>query len=206
MSRLQVAPIVEGQGEVNSLRILLHRIWTELLGGEYIKVHPPIRQNRSTLASGGRIQTSAVERIVQIADSKIKVDSNIMGDPALILILLDADHDCPARLGPRLLESAKSALPHRDIACVLINVEYETWFVAAAESLSEYLNLKDGKLPEHPEKTRQGKAWVKNRFRGDYKEASHQPALTRAMNLENCRQRSPSFDKLCRDMGKRIAG
>ena len=205
MSRLQVTAIVEGQGEVNSLRILLNRIWTELLGGEYIKVHTPIRQNRSSFASHGRIHTENVERIVQIADSKIKIHTNMMNDPILILILLDADHDCPARLGPRLLECAKSALPHRDIDCVFANVEYETWFVAAAESLLNYLDLKNQKLPQSPEESRQGKAWVSNRFRGDYSEVLHQPALTRAMNLDSCRRGSPSFDKLCRVLEKRIA-
>lgn len=204
MSRLQVMPIVEGQGEVKSLRILLYRIWVELLGGEHIHVHLPIRQSRSKLVRNGRIQIEDVESTVKLADSKIRIYSKRMSDPALILILFDADQDCPARLGPQLLESAKSAFPHRDITCVIVNVEYETWFVAAAESLSDYLDLKEIEPPQSPEESRLGKRWIKNRFRGKYQETENQPALTQAMNLASCRQRSPSFDKLCRELGKRI--
>ena len=36
MSRLRVAAIVEGHGEVASVPILLQRIWNELIQGEYL--------------------------------------------------------------------------------------------------------------------------------------------------------------------------
>ena len=38
MSRLCVAPIVEGHGDDRAIRILLQRIWSELLGGDYVEV------------------------------------------------------------------------------------------------------------------------------------------------------------------------
>ena len=40
MSRLRVAPIVEGDGEVVCVPILPRRIWGEFLGGEYVEVVP----------------------------------------------------------------------------------------------------------------------------------------------------------------------
>jgi hypothetical protein len=43
MSRLRVAPIVEGDGEFQCVRILLDRIWRELLGGDYIDVTRAVR-------------------------------------------------------------------------------------------------------------------------------------------------------------------
>ena len=49
MSRIQIAPIVEGNGEVAAIRILLQRIWTELLGGEHADVKRPILRKRDRL-------------------------------------------------------------------------------------------------------------------------------------------------------------
>ena len=46
MSRIRIAPIVEGHGETEAIRPLLRRIWTELLGGEYADILKPIRRPR----------------------------------------------------------------------------------------------------------------------------------------------------------------
>lgn len=52
MSRLRVATIVEGHGEVQALPILIRRIWTELLQCEFVEVlSPPIRQKRHQLST-----------------------------------------------------------------------------------------------------------------------------------------------------------
>jgi hypothetical protein len=92
------------------------------------------------------------------------------------------------------------------MACVLANVEYETWFAAAAESLTKYLDLPAGfTASESPEDARHGKAWVKHYFRGTkYSETQDQPGMTAAMDLALCRRRSPSFDKLCRELEQRL--
>ena len=89
-----------------------------------------------------------------------------------------------------------------DVSCVIANIEYETWFVAAAESLDEFLSLEDGSaIPVDPEHARHGKGWIQKRFRGPgYSETADQPRMTQAMDLALCRQRSPSFDKLCREL------
>jgi hypothetical protein len=124
----------------------------------------------------------------------------------LVLILIDADEHCPARLGPELLAHAREVNPTVDMACVLAKVEYETWFAAAAESLSAYLDLPDGfTASESPEDMRHGKAWVRGYFRGTrYIETQDQPGMTAAMDLALCRRRSPSFEKLCRELEQRL--
>ena len=53
-----------------------------------------------------------------------------------VLVLLDADDDCPAALGPALLERARAARSDVPISVVLANREFEAWFIAAAESLA----------------------------------------------------------------------
>jgi hypothetical protein len=97
MSRLRVAPIAEGHGELECVRILRERIWYEVLGGEFIRVVQPIRPPRSRL-----VKRDELWKAVRLALLKI---NNLppSNDPALVLLLLDADTDCPKDLAPRLL-------------------------------------------------------------------------------------------------------
>jgi hypothetical protein len=172
MSRLRVAPIVEGHGEFHCVRILLDRIWRELLGGEFVKVAQPIRWT-----SGRLVKREGIQGAVRVA-VKMLNDLPDSDDPALVLILIDADENCPAHLGPELLGFAREVDSRVDIACVLAKEEYETWFVAAAESLSKYLDLSsDESVPESPEESRNGKAWIEQRYRGPrYSPTQDQPS------------------------------
>lgn len=170
----------------------------ELLDGEYVEVLKPVRTSKLKL-----IQSAELARTVDLAVRILKTKPSV-GDPELILILLDADHDLPCLLGPKLLDMARAGRSDIDIACVVVNVEYETWFIASAQSLGNYLDLsRDDHLPDDPENRRLGKAWIKRRFR-KYSETADQPAMTRVMDLAQCRLRSPSFDKLCRDLQRRF--
>jgi hypothetical protein len=208
VSSLRIAPIVEGHGEVASVPILLRRIGNELLGGTYIAVLPPVRVTRTRIVrrAGSAREAPVVEprelaRAVELAGRKIAAHGDPPA-PALVLILLDADEDCPARLAP----SMRQVLPQPNIACVLAKVEYETWFVAAAESLTEFLDLGQTPVPIDPEERRLGKPWIQQRFRGPrYSPTIDQPRMTNAMDLRQCRERSPSFDKLCRELEGRLA-
>ena len=51
--------------------------------------------------------------------------------PTLVLVLIDADKELPCVLGPRLYKDALEAHSGIPLACVVANVEYETWFVAS---------------------------------------------------------------------------
>lgn len=198
MSRLRVVPIVEGHGEYECIRKLVERVWLELLGQEHVEVLRPIREKRGRL-----VKPQQLAKAVELAAAKL--GNSPSDDPALILLLIDADKDPPCVLGPRLLDDARVARADMEIACVVANVEYETWFVAAAESLPEYLAL-PGAAPADPEGQRLGKGWIERHFQGmgaRYSETQDQPAMTARMDLVLCRRRSPSFDKFCREFEKR---
>lgn len=199
MKRLCVAPIIEGHGEYRAIGILLRRIWTELLGGEYVQVMRPIRCPRSKLAL-----KEELGRRITLAASKLQ-ELCSHGDPHLILVLFDADDDKPCVLAPKVLAFAQESRPDVDVVCVLANLEYETWFVAAAESLREFLDFSsDAKALQDPEGRRSGKGWIKKHFkRPRYSETLDQPGMTAKMDLELCRKKSPSFDKLCRELENR---
>jgi hypothetical protein len=194
-----VAPIIEGQGEEQSIRNLLQRIGLDLLSGMYIEVVRPIRN-----PSGSLRKPDGLQKAVHLA-RKLLAENPASSEVELILVLIDSDGECPAELGPRLLGWAKDVDPRIDVACVVVHLEYETWFVAAAESLTQYLKLGAGEpIPDDPETQRCKKAWIQQRFRRPkYQEPRDQPAMTAAMDLVRCRSRSGSFDKLCRELERR---
>ncbi len=212
MSRLRVAPIVEGHGEVIAVRTLLDRIWREIIGGEYTDVLQPIRRPRTKLVAidpecsntvRRRPNTDELGRAVGLAAAKLGAAREADDDThELILLLLDANSDCPKELAPLLAEVVANASRTQASTVVLANVEYETWFVAAAASLDEYLRLNDAERAiDDADAGRHGKGWIEKRFRGDkYSETVDQVRLTAKMDLNRCRKASPSFDKLCREL------
>lgn len=210
MSRLRVAVIVEGDGDFAAVPVLLRRIWHEMLQREFIDVRQPIRIPRSRLLKSDVPRNAIVPNEVELGRALAYAMAKIQPHPDdplpnLVLVLFDANSDCPAYLAPAVLECAKTRIPNCDVVCVFPNPEYETWFVGAAQSLGKYLKLSpDESIPEHPEIQKSRKAWIQKHFRhGRYSETADQPTLTARMDLDLCRKRCPSFDKLCRELEKR---
>lgn len=190
-----IQPIVEGHGEVVALRVLLERIWYDGLGRGKLDVLKPIRQPRSNLVLPQRLHS-----YVELAARKLaQVPTN---GQRSILLLLDADDDLPCVLGPKLLSDVHEVRRDIDISCVVANLEYETWFAASAESLiaAGYVH-EDAVISAQPEVDRQRKGWIKRHIRkGTYSETADQARLSAAIDVALARHRSPSFDKLCREL------
>ena len=197
MIHLVIAPIVEGHGEVAALPILLRRIGQEYCPDTFVEVLQPIRQPASSLV---KTTNPSLHKAVSLATGKLAAHSNSV-DRKLILIVIDAEGRCAANLGPELKMRAEAIVGHMNISSVIAVDEYETWFVAAAESLSKYINASPDEIPLNPETTGTKKKWIDDRYRGvKYSETVDQPKFSSAMDLRLCRSRSPSFDKLCRDI------
>jgi hypothetical protein len=196
---LRVQVIVEGHGEDRAVRLLLERLWYELLGGDQIDVVRPLRQPQGTL-----LQEAGLKAAVDAA--QIKLESRPSdGLHKLVLILIDSEGKCPAELAPQLLRWANEARADADIACVLPNPMYETWFAAAASSLAGVNGLPaDLTPPEDPEGHKLGKSWVKKQLRRKYSEPVDQPRFTAIMDLALCCKNSPSFEKLYRELKRRL--
>jgi hypothetical protein len=199
LNRLNVVAIVEGHGENEAVRLLLQNL-AYFLGFEQCNVLKPIRRNRGKL-----LKESDPDLANAINMALIKLEDCGGG---LVLILVDAEDDCQkfGALGPILLRRAVEVRRDADIACVIANVMYETWFVASAESLTDYLNISlTDSIPDDPEMQRAGKSWIKKRIKSaSYSETIDQPRLTSKMDFSLCRKRSRSFDKLCRELEARI--
>ncbi|MBN1420967.1 MAG: hypothetical protein JXP34_19505 [Planctomycetes bacterium] len=94
MTRRAIVPVVEGKAEEESVPILLRRI---------IRVH-----DRLSIARPWRVHRNRIVRDGEL-ENVLQAVYRLRGDCGAILILLDADDDCPAALGPQLQARADRA-------------------------------------------------------------------------------------------------
>ena len=191
-----VASIVEGDGEVAALPVLLRRLGQWKTPAIHADVLAPIRVHKDRFLN----RPEEFSRHLQLAAAKC-------GDEGWILLLLDADDDCPATKGAEIVERAKAILPHRRLAVVLANREYEAWFIAAAASLDGFRNFswKAGDEAGDAELPRNAKGWMRERMAsGAYHETKDQPAFSARMNLGLAYKRSRSFRKLCSEWSRNM--
>ena len=174
-----LATIVEGHGEVQAVPILLRKFYPEW------KFPRPIRVKRNRVVKPGEF-----ERYLQVAEATIMEN----GGTGAILVLLDADDDCPAELGRELLGRLAKCLPNRNAAVVLPKREFEAWILAGT-SVGESLSTL-------PDECRSPKAKVKKAIGGTYSETVDQPKLTAQIDIDLAKQQSRSFRKLCDDLSR----
>jgi hypothetical protein len=180
-------PIVEGQGEERAVPALLHRLARRTDIGREVRVNPPIRVKSGSFLN----DATYFGRYVALAAAKA---SQANGH---VLILLDCEDDCAARLGPELLRRAEGVRPDVSILIVLAYREYETWFITAADSLQGKFGLReDLRAPADPESIRNAKGWLSQHMQRPYDPIVHQLDFTRAFDLERARS-NRSFARLC---------
>jgi hypothetical protein len=140
--------------------------------------------------------------------SKLTLASAKCGAQGWVLILLDADDDCPAAKAPEILERALAVLSHRRLSVVLAQREYEAWFIAAASSINGQRGFQcaAGEAPPAPEGIRDAKGWLGERMVGSYHERMDQPAFSARLDLALAHERSRSFRKLCREWRRQVTG
>lgn len=183
MTQRFICPIVEGHGEIEAVPLLIRRIFAESGTGTMPGINYPIR-----IKSGSFLHDeSYFQRYVQLAAAKA---AQAGGE---VLILLDCEDDCPATLGPALLARAKNVRNDVPTTVVLAHREYETWFLAAAESLRGCGGLSaDLSPPADPEAIRGAKEWLGRHMERSYDPIIHQAAFTARFDLSQAKT-VPSF-------------
>lgn len=194
---MKITSIVEGDGEVVALPILLRRLAEWRTPEQYQDVPTPIRVRRDRFLN----RDDEFRRHMLLAASKC-------GNDGWILVLLDADDDCPATRSAEILHRAQACVPHRRISVVLANREYEAWFIAAAASLNGHRGfVLDPLDTTEPESLRNAKGWVTSRMADRaYGETTDQPAFTARIDLQLTFKRSRSFRKLCSEWDRQSLG
>jgi len=188
---LPIACIVEGHGEVPSVPILIRRIAAAHDVRWELKIPAPIRIAKSRL-----LKADELERAVELA-------ARSTGRKGGILVLLDSDDDCPASEAPQLVGRIQQS--HRDLlyAVVMAKCEFESWFLAGAESLRGHQGFPNHLTgPPDPESIRGAKEWLSRQRPGDwaYRETLDQPSLSAVVDLESISARSRSFRKLQKEV------
>lgn len=187
---MKVYPIVEGHGEVEAAPVLLRRLLAEARC-QHIEVGRPIRRTQSQLRSKEGIQAGVRLALLQ-------------PECAAVVILFDGEDDCPKELATQVRAWAREAAGLKPCDVVVAYREYETWFLAALESLrGQYGIAKDAATPVNPESKRDAKGALEAFMPADraYSETGHQPAMSAAFDLGLAHRRNRSFRKLVKAVG-----
>jgi len=192
-----IVPIVEGHSEVEAVPTLIRRLVNEMNMWP-VAVGHPIRVHRNKVVKAGEL-----ERAVQLAKRN---------EARAILIVLDADDDCPKELAPQMLARARAVLgQHFPCSIVMPKREFESWFLGGIESLRGQRGIpEDAVSPKDPEEIRDPKGWL-TRTMNDraYVETDDQPALAERFDFkqayENCRS-FRKFDKEVRAILLSLSG
>lgn len=187
---MKIVPIVEGHGDYEAVPVLLRRM--AAAAGQHVEVGRPIRHPKSKL-----VKEPDLRRAVQLAGIQTQPGDGI-------LILIDADADCPASLAPQLLRWARTERSDRHIAVVLAQQEFEAWFLASASALAAEGKLPHGTVPPpNAQAVADAKGWLSQVMGRRYSETIDQPAFAALFDLEAARGCS-SFDKLARDVASML--
>jgi hypothetical protein len=182
--------VVEGHGDVEAVPIVIQRIAAQSAAPVVVQVPPPMRTPKSKLVKPGEL-----ERAVEFAARRV-------GGAGAVLVLFDSDDDCPAVVGPELLARASNVRIGLPVAVVLAKREFESWFLAAAESLADRISLPpDLTAPPNPENIQGAKEWLTEKMRGtrSYSPTLDQPFLARHFDLNRALQ-ADSFTKFRREV------
>jgi len=186
-----IVPVVEGPGEVNAIPVLFRN----LLGHHQaydIRVDRPIRQPRSRL-----VKEDTFKATVAVARKQ--------PDCSAIVVVFDADDDCPAELGRQLLRWGAAQLGNFPLYVIVAKREYEAWLIASLETLRGKRRIRaDALLPPDVESVRDAKGWLSEQMPRElpYSPTSDQAALTAIMDFRLAHRNSGSFRKLWKDLSR----
>jgi hypothetical protein len=192
---MRIQPIVEGYGEVTAVPELLRRLCNQA-GVFQIGVNRPIRKRRHEL-----VNEDPLRQTVQLA--------LLQEDCGSILILFDADDDCPKELAPRLRRWAQDEARSTPCTVVIAKREYEAWFLATIESLRGKRGIRsDATSHPDPEGPRGAKEQLEQRLDPgcSYRETIDQVALTAQFDLHEAFLRCRSFRSLVGAFGRLAEG
>jgi hypothetical protein len=208
MPKYVIVPIVEGRGEVEAVPILL-RSWLGFRRYRNVQV-----DLAGPVYAGGKGSITVAHDKTNELGIEYYVEKALLRDPLpdIILVLLDADKECPRTLAAGLLARARALVPlDYPIGVVVAKREYEAWFLAGFPStrFRQALTALGFRLTRHSlprgmdvEAIADCKKEVAKLLGlKKYSPAVHQPALTRILPItRGMSRRSRSFRKLLEEL------
>lgn len=182
-----LASIVEGHGEVTAFPALLRNILGWYAPTSHFDIQTPIRTKRDKFLN----DPDEFRKAITLGSLKAK--------DGVLLVLLDADDDCPVELAQKVQADAAKHIESTNLSVVIANKEFEAWYIASASSLDGHRGFKlDPRLVGlDPEAPRDAKGWLGRQMTSGYHEVTDQPAFAALMNVEAAWHGSRSFRRLC---------
>lgn len=205
-NRYTIVPIVEGHGEVNAVPELIGRWFKHRRYYNFSTTDTAMRAPRSSmLAPFDPDRENGIELFVRRAAAR---------RPDGIIVVLDSDDECLARigrppeqqLGPELLRRAITEVEHIPIpvGVVVADREFEAWYLAAHMRLKAGGHfLTDVRFPANFnfQRPRDCKGGVSKCIGRKYSETADQKELAKHIGFGSYMgQHCPSFGKLLRDL------
>jgi hypothetical protein len=182
-----IGVIVEGQGDDEAVPVLARRI------AAAHQIYPEI----STL----RVKR---HRVVKEGELEKAITLVAMGsDCTGALVVLDADEDCAAILGPQLQARAAAAARHKVVGVSLAVTEFEAWAIAGIEGARGRRGIDPAAVCPFadPDRVSSPKGALERLMAGhSYLETDDQAAFAALIDIDLVRDRSRSFRKFEKEL------
>ena len=194
-----IVPVVEGAGDVAALPGLLTRILLE----RYDRTDVIVAQGKSkVVVANGRMKLeSKLEQFLQHAHNKPKC--------AAILVLLDADDDCPVTVATQLSQRCEQFRSICPVQVVYADRSYESWFLVSLETIKGHGVIPDTvSIPSTVEDVNNPKQWLTDQMPPGraYKETTHQASFSELIDVGLAYNKSRSFRRLCHALEQLLDG
>ena len=192
---MKLYPIVEGHGEVSAVPVLLRRFLSDHAQCFDVGIGSPIRRTQSQFRREADVHAAVRLALLQ-------------PECVAVLLLLDGEDDCPVELATQIRVWAKQAAGAIPCDVVVAYREYETWFLAAVESLRGKCRIsQEASAPADPESKRNAKGALEAFMPSgaSYAETIHQEKLSAVFDMALAHRRNRSFRKLTKTVGDLLA-
>ena len=194
-----IVPVVEGAGDVAAFPELLTRILLE----KYNRTDVIVAQGKSkVVAANGRMKLeSKLEQFLQHAHNKPECTA--------ILVLLDADDDCPVTVAKQLSQRCEQFRSTCPVQVVYADRSYESWFLASLDTIrGQGVIPGTVSIPTPVEDVNNPKQWLTDQMLPGraYKETNHQASFSGLIDIDMAYNKSRSFRRLCHALEQLLDG
>lgn len=186
----KLVPIVEGDGEVMAVPVLLYKL-LHAMNRYDLQVAPP----KNAHGRHNLQKPNGLEKFVKHAWKERECGA--------IVILLDAEEECPVDVIKDFFKRVTALGVLHPVVIVCAKRMYETWLLASSETIGLPI---ESTLAKDPESVKNPKRLFNEHFPPGriYKETEDQVAMTNKLDTALAKERSRSFRRLCHALEQAI--
>ena len=193
-----IVPVVEGDGDAAALPELLIKI----LQQRYCRYDVSVAQGRT-----GVVKANSISKLEADLGKFLKHAQKKPGCKA-ILVLVDADNECPVGLAQSLAQRCEEVGASYPVHIVCARRSYESWFLASFRSIRGLHGIPtDASPPQNAEGIPDPKRWLSGLMPvgKKYKATTHQASFSRVIDIDLAFKNSRSFRRLCHAIEELLA-